>query len=152
MGRTQDGFGGVRQNEEGTNYIEGSGLATAEGQVRYYGGRFSQYDSSGEYDPRSGGGGITEAQHEQLDRLTHNINETSFDEIITSGGKITSIITWDSASKTLKIREELYTYSGNKVTQIVTIQYDASGVEKERNTEVIAYSGNIATDITRTHI
>jgi hypothetical protein len=46
----------------------------------------------------------------------------------------------------------LYTYAGNKVTQIVTKQYNAAGVliVGETMTEVIAYTGNQVTDITRT--
>ena len=149
MARTPDRTPGVL-DEEGIQ-LESTAAATQAGEVRYTGTRFSLYDSAGEYDPRSGGGGITESQHEGLDRLTHAINETSFDEPSYTGNRVDSIVTWTSAAKTLKIREEQFTYTGNKVTQIVTIQYDGAGAEVERNTEVLAYSGNQLTSITRTH-
>lgn len=100
----------------------------------------------------AGGGGITEPQHEALDRLTHAINETSFDEYIYTGSRVDSIITWTSAAKTLKVRQVDFTYTGSKATQIVTIQYDGAGVEKERNTEVLAYTGSKLDDVTRTHV
>lgn len=94
--------------------------------------------------------GITEGQHEALDRLTHEVNESSFDELTYSEGRVTYYIVWTSAAKTKKIREEQYTYAVGKVTQVVTIQYDDDGVEKERLTEVYAYSGNNITSVTRT--
>ena len=40
-------------NEEGI-YLESTSLATVEGEVRYSAGRFSYYDSSGEFNPRGG--------------------------------------------------------------------------------------------------
>jgi hypothetical protein len=152
MVRTKDSFSGVREDEEGIDFIESSSLASVEGELRYHNtGRFSFYDSTGEFDPRSGGGGLSESQHEGLDRLTHNINESSYDEYITSGNKITDVITWTDSGKTLKIREINLTYTGSKVTQAVTIQYNGSGTEVERLTEVPAYSGNTITSITRTY-
>lgn len=99
----------------------------------------------------AGAGGITEPQHEALDRLTHRVNETSYDEFTYSGNQLTNLTVWTSAAKTLKIREEQYTYSGNQVTTYVEIQYDGAGVEKERNTESYSYSGNKVSSITRTH-
>lgn len=100
----------------------------------------------------SAGGGLTEPQHEALDRLTHQINESSYDQVVYSGNNVSSIVTWATAAMLLKVREEQYTYAGNRVTQAVTIQYDAVGVEKERLTEVYAYSGNKVTAITRTRV
>lgn len=149
MVRTKDAFPGVREDEEGIDFSESSSLSSSEGEVRYHNtGRFSFYDSSGEFDPN----GLSESEHENLDRLTHSINESSYDEIVMSGNTITDVITWTDSGKTLKIREVNLTYTGNKVNQIVTIQYDGTGTEKERNTEVIAYSGNKPTNITRTHV
>lgn len=107
-------------------------------------------DAVSDLDGAISGGGLTETAHELLDRLTHEINESSYDEVVYSGNKVTGYIVWTSAAKTTKVREEQYTYSGRKVSQLVTIQYDGSGVEKERLTEVYAYSGNKVTSITRT--
>lgn len=98
----------------------------------------------------SAGGGITEPQHEALDTLTHDIDETSYDEVIYSGSTPSSYIVWASAAKLLKIREEQYTYAGGKVSQVVTIQYDGTGAVKMTMTEVYTYSGNKVTSVTRT--
>ena len=92
----------------------------------------------------SGGGtgsGISELEHENLDTLVHNINETSYDEITRSGPRITSIVTWDSASKTKKVREILMTYTGSRVTQVVTHQYNSSGSIVQTLTENYTYVG-----------
>ncbi len=87
------------------------------------------------------GSGISELEHETLDTLVHNINETSYDEVTRSGSKITSIITWDSASKTKKVREILMTYSGSKVTQVISHQYNPSGSVIQTLTENYTYVG-----------
>lgn len=102
----------------------------------------------------TGGSGITEGQHEGLDTLVHEIDETSFDEVTYTGNDITNYIVWTSPAKVLKIREELYTYdTGHRVTQLITIQYDASGVEKMRTTEVYTYTiANRVASITRTKV
>jgi hypothetical protein len=100
----------------------------------------------------STGGGISEAQHEALDTLVHDIDETSYEEYVYSGSKVTSAITWTSAAKTLKIREEQYTYSGSKVSQAVTIQYDGAGIEVMRTTEVYGFDGSKVTSVTRTKV
>lgn len=54
MARTPDRFPGVRK-DEGID-LSDNALAAADGEMRYNnaGGRFSFYDSIGEYDPRSG--------------------------------------------------------------------------------------------------
>lgn len=102
-------------------------------------------DAVGNFDPR-----FTEGQHEVLDTLTHEVAETSFDEVTYSGGKVSACVVWETAAKLKKIREELYTYSGGKVSTAVEIQYDAAGVEKARVTEVYTYSGSKVTSIART--
>ena len=87
--------------------------------------------------------GITELQHEGLDTLTHEIDRTSFEEYLYTGSDVTSCITWTDNTRTLKIREEQYTYgTGHRVTQVVTIQYTSSGAEKMRVTETYSYSSN----------
>lgn len=101
-----------------------------------------------------GSGGISEAQHETLDTIVHDIAETSYDEVTYSGRRLTSTVTWDSAAKTTKIREVLLTYTGNRVTQVVTNQYDASGTLKNTLTEVFNYVGGSrrVSSITRTKL
>lgn len=87
--------------------------------------------------------------HRALDQLVHNIAEDSFEEYTYSGAFVTNITIWNDSTKTIKIREEQFTYSAAQVTQLITIQYDASGVETERITENYTYSGSMVTSITR---
>jgi hypothetical protein len=80
---------------------------TVVGGIRLVGGAFKLCDAAGVFDPRTGGSGITEPQHEALDTLTHDIDETSYDEVTYgSGSRVASYIVWASAAKLLKIREE----------------------------------------------
>lgn len=98
------------------------------------------------------GGGLTEAAHELLDTLAHEIVEGSYDEPIYSGNRVDAYVIWETAAKLKKIREELYTYTGNQVIQIVKKQYDASGAEitAKRLTEALSYTGNKLDNVTRT--
>lgn len=95
------------------------------------------------------GGGISESDHETLDTLVHEIDETSFDEHTYVRSKLSNVTTWSSSAKTLKIREEQYTYSASKITQVVTIQYDNVGAVKMTVTETYTYSGNVIVSVTR---
>jgi hypothetical protein len=94
--------------------------------------------------------GITESQHEALDTIIHEIDETSYDEVIYIGNYASSYIVWETASKLKKIREELYTYTSGKITKVITKQYDNAGVLKMTMTEDYTYSGNKISIITRT--
>ncbi len=124
-------------------------LPTEEGQVRYTNTDIKAY-VGGVVVSLITGSGITEAQHRDLDTLVHEIDETSYDEVVYSGNNITQYIVWTSAAKTLKIREDLMTYSGSKVTQVISKQYDGTGTLKAQFTEVYTYSGNKITSVTRT--
>jgi len=97
-------------------------------------------------------GGITEAVHEALDTIVHEIDETSYDEVTYTGSNPTNVTTWATVAKLKKIREEQYTYASGKVTQCVTIQYDSTGAEKMRTTEVYTYTGSKITSIARTKV
>lgn len=91
-------------------------------------------------------GGISESEHRALDQLVHNIAEDSYQEITKTGNKVTSIIYYTDTGKTEKIREELITYTGNIVTQIVTNQYSA-GILVETFIETINYTNNQVSSI-----
>ena len=97
----------------------------------------------------SGSGGLTESSHEALDSLVHAISETSYEEVTYSSGKISAITVWETDDKLKKIREELYTYTGSKITQIVTNHYDGSGVIVQTVTESITYDGSKIESIDR---
>jgi hypothetical protein len=89
--------------------------------------------------------GITEAQHDALDDMVHWLAETNYQEITRSGGKVINVTNWTNSGKTVKVREMIITRSAGKVSQLDFIQYDGSGVEKQRMTGVITRSaGKIA--------
>lgn len=94
----------------------------------------------------------TPATHRALDQLVHLISEDSFEEITYgTANRVDNITVWTDVGKTVKIREEQYTYTGNNVTTIVTIQYNAAGavIVGETMTETLTYSGNTVQSITR---
>lgn len=126
---------------EFVDLLEADADPTNEGQIGYRAGAFRMKDSAGVFDPRSGGGGISEAQHRSLDQLVHLIAETSYEELEYTGNRVDAVRIWTDSGKTVKIREEELTYTGNKVTQIVTKQYNA-GVLVETLTETLNYTGN----------
>ena len=94
------------------------------------------------YDGYGWGSLISEPQHDELDDLVHNLAETSYEEYVYSGSKVTAVIVWTSPSKTLKIRDSQFSYAGSKVSQEINIQYNSIGVEVQRLTIVYNYSGN----------
>ena len=123
------------------------------GAFNFNGAAFLLRDSLGTYDPRATGTGISVATHEDLDTLVHQIDETSYDELTYSGAQVTFYVTWTSAAKTQKVREEQYTYNTDKtVSQLVAIQYNAVGVENMRFTEAYTYLNKRVQSITRTKV
>lgn len=100
----------------------------------------------------SGGSGITEGQHEVLDSLIHWLSEDNYQEIVRSGGKVTSVINWTDSGKTTKIREMAITRTAGKVSQMVFIQYDGAGVEKQRMTGVITRTAGKVSSIQWTEV
>lgn len=87
--------------------------------------------------------GISATQHEDLDTLTHRLSETHYQEATYDGvGKVTNVTAWIDNTKTTKVRELQVSYTGNKITQTIEIQYDGSGNEKVRLTCSYTYSGN----------
>ena len=145
---TPDRFPGIRY-DEAIKFINNTD-ATEEGEILYDGSSFVMHDSSGPFNPRSGSGGIDEQQHRDLDTLTHELDESSYDEITYTNRKISNITTWDSSSKNVKVREYQLTYSGRKLTKAVMIQYDPSGSIKEKITEEYSYYGRRIVSVTRT--
>ena len=150
MPRTPDRFPGNRQEEEIQMEDTGADPASA-GGITYNAGSFSFKDATGLFDPRTGGSGLSAAAHRVLDQLAHVIAEDSYEEYTYSGSKVTNITVWTDNGKTTKIREVQFTYSGNLIDEIVTIQYDGAGavVSGETMTESFTYSGNQVTEIDR---
>jgi hypothetical protein len=129
----------------------GTALPAEEGQIRQANGDILAFIGGSVKSLTAGsGGGITENQHELLDTLTHEIDETSYDEVTYSSGRATSYIVWATSAKLLKIREELYSYQSGKVSQVISKQYDGAGALKMTVTEDYTYAGSNVASVTRT--
>ena len=156
---TPDRFPGVRQ-DEGLQLSDESTLATAAGEVRYTSGRFSFYDSLGEYDPRSGSG-ISAAQHKALRDLIHFIDDGPADGFpsgavrdTTYSGAFPAVVDWwEDATKTQRIVDLTITYTGAFPTTEQWRMYDTDGVTVLVTlTDAITYSGAFETTRTRTWV
>ncbi len=98
MPKTPDRKAGV-SDEEGTDY-EATGVATAEGQVRYTGTRFSLYDDVGEYDPRGGAG-----SNDEKVKVTSNDTTADFLQAkLVAGGGVDVTEQNDGGNETLEVR------------------------------------------------
>lgn len=112
----------------------------ADGGIRFNGSDFRMKDLLGVFNPRSGGG-ISEAQHEVLDTLVHELAETSYLEATRSGGQISAVTVWTNILKTTKIREALITRGGGQVTVVIEKQYNGAGTLVQTLTHTITRSG-----------
>ena len=107
-------------------------------------GTLEKKESGGVWEPFTGGG-ITPAQHEDLDTLVHDLAEDCYTEYTYSGNRITAIGIYTDVTKTLKIRDFAYTYSGNRIQTEAVRQYDGSETLLKTMTYTYSYSGgNIA--------
>lgn len=88
---------------------------------------------------------LSKEEHRVLDTLVHDLAESNYTEYIRTAGRVTAIIVWTDDQKTLKIREELITYTSGQVTQIVNRQYDGAGTLLEILTTVITRTGGVVT-------
>jgi len=96
-------------------------------------------------------GGFSRPDHRQLDQLVHNIAEDSFEEITYSGNKVQSIVAYTDMTKLIKIREEEYSYTDNKIYQVITRNFDSVGtvISGEVMVETYNYSGPYVISIDR---
>lgn len=164
MPRTPDRSPGV-SDEEGV-ILETTASATQQGEIRYDGSSFSFYDGVGEYDPRTGGGGISAAQHKVLRQLIHLAEHGGpWDAFSTapywepksgSGPWDYGYTWWESSSKTNKIVEKTINRDSSiRPTTIVWVVYDTDGsTALVTATDTYAYSGSLfkPTSITRTFV
>lgn len=98
----------------------------------------------------AGAGGLTETTHEALDTLTHDINETSFEEYLYTGTRIDAVTVWQTDSKLKKVREQALTYVAGKVSSVVSKQYAVDGSTIVQTlTETYSYVGNLVDTIDR---
>ncbi len=128
--------------ETNTNSI----VSMPAGTLKFDGNDFEFKDGLGAFNPRSGGSGITESQHDNLDDLVHDIAETC-DWIITrSGGKV-STIDIQSTSGSPLIRKYEFTRSAGKVSAIEEIQYNGAGTEIQRLSYTVTRTSGKVTSI-----
>jgi hypothetical protein len=114
---------------------------TEVGAFRFNGETFRLRDANGVFDPRTGGSGITEGQHETIDSLVHELAETSYTEVARTAGRVSSVAVWTDGTKTKKIRETTITRDAGRVSVVVEKQYDAAGTLKQTLTHTIARTG-----------
>ena len=152
MPRTPDRAPGA-SDEEGI-VLESTSPSTQEGEMRYNAGGFTFYDSLGEFDPRTGGGGISAAQHKALRDLVHFVDGpadgftsgTYFEQLPSGDPFPTSGIWYTDNTKTDK------TYNANKtVATEVWKMYDTDGsTVLVTLTDTYSYSGIVVSTVDRT--
>ena len=126
MPQTPQRFPGIGFEEDQIQFYDRGSHSDKLGALYRFGGDLFGRDAAGFFNLRSGSG-ITEAQHELLDTIVHALNETCFEEITRTGGKITDVVWYTTDAKTTKVREINLTRSGGKVSVIVCKQYNAAG-------------------------
>lgn len=105
------------------------------GSVAYNGTNFEMHDATGIFDPRTGGSGITEAQHKVLRNGIHFIPDgpaegfasLAYKETTRTGAFIDSEIWYDDNTKAKKIFEAIYTRAGSFRSQEQWKIYDIDG-------------------------
>lgn len=83
-----------------------------------------------------------------MESLSANIAEDSYYEITRSGNLVSNETWWTTPAKTQKIREIIYTRSGNLVTQSESRQYNSAGILVSTFTQDFARSGNLLSNVT----
>lgn len=90
---------------------------------------------------------ITPPLHRALDQLVHNVAETSFMQVVRSGGQVTEVVYWTDSGMTTRIRDTSITRSGGQVSTIVERQYNASGSVVQTLTGTVTRSSGQVSDI-----
>lgn len=157
MPATPDRSPGPLVEDEELRLGSNPGTPSVVGGVRYDGtlGAFQMRDGAGTFDPRTGGTGLTEAQHKALLQLIHFIDEGPAEGFATgatrtvTGSVFPTQILWRRADAT-KLVEKNITYSGAFPTTIEWKMYAADGSTVLATvTDTITYSGAFETSRTR---
>lgn len=114
---------------------------TTVGAVRFNGEAFRLRDATGVFDPRTGGSGITEGQHEILDTLVHDLAESCYTEIERTSGKVSAVRTWTTAAKLVKVREVEIARASGRASVVVEKHYDMTGTLKQTLTHTLTRAG-----------
>lgn len=159
MPATPDRKPGRLEEDDEVFFVPNPTPPSEAGAFNYNGTSFQMRDATGVFDPRTGGSGLTPAQHEVLRQLIHFIDDGpaegfpsgSYKETTPSGPFPTSEIWWESSAKLKKIVSLDTTWTGATITQEVWKIYDTDGSTVLATvTDVIAYSGVFEATRTRT--
>lgn len=96
--------------------------------------------------------GLSEAEHELLDTLTHELAEDCWTEIVRASGYVSEVIVWTSNGKTKKIREYLVARSAGRVSSITVKNYDSMGVLVTTISYVVTRQDGLVVSITATRV
>lgn len=150
---TPDRFPGPAEEEE-LRLTPDEADPTVDGSLKFNGTSFRMKDSTGIFNPRTGGG-ISEADHKILRQLIHFIDDGpaegfasgAYKETLPSGDPFpTSEIWWASDAKLKKIAELTITRNANKTPATEAWKvYDGAGALLATVTDAISYSGVIET-------
>lgn len=162
MSPTPDRRAGTRY-EERLRLTSDDGLSSdVAGDITFDGTDFSMRDSTGAFNPRSGGGGITESEHKALRQLIHFVGTNSpgdgfgsgpyHCETLPAADPFPTSETWyETSSKTNKICRWEGTYNSNKTFATEKwIVYKSDGTNPAADaTDTISYSGVFETSRSR---
>ncbi len=160
MPQTPDRRPGALIEDQEIRLITNATGPTVAGAFNYDGSSYVFRDAAGTFNPRTGGTGLTAADHKTLRQLIHLAHNGPF-EGFTSGAYLettpsadpfpTSFIWYESSAKLKKIVEETVTYNANKtIATNVWKAYDTDGsTVLVTVTDTITYSGVFETSRTR---
>lgn len=97
-------------------------------------------------------GGIDPLRHEQLKTLTHFNVQDGYSIITYDCNKLSNYTIYTDSSMAKKIREFILTYTGLKVNESFSIQYDDNGIESYRIKTNFSYNGYKMQSITTQRI
>ena len=97
----------------------------------------------------TGGSGITDAEHEIIDSLVHNLAEGATTEIIrNSNNEVTDVNILASPGGTPIRTTQIIRNAQNEVEQTIEIQYDSSGTAIQTLTTTVNRAGGQVSTIT----
>lgn len=155
---TGDGTGIRGETVDEILFLDQTGEPPDQGMVRLVNGDFHFYDQIGVFNPRTGGSGITAAEHKALRQLIHFISDGPAEGFASGAYKEitgtvfpTAIVWYVDSGKTDKIVERLVTWSGSVATVDKWKIYDTDGSTVLWTiSDAITYSGIFEVSRTRT--
>lgn len=155
MSATPDRHPGPLEEDEELRLVTTATGPSQPGAMNFDGTSFVLRDAAGSFNPRTGSGGISAADHEVLLQLIHFIDEGPAEGFTTGATKTVTgtvfptQILW-KRSDTTKLVEQNITWAGPLPTTVEWKMYAANGSTVLATvTDTIAYSGVFETGRTR---